>query len=289
MLELIFVIVVIGVLSKFGVEFMAQAYRNFIFSNINNKLQAQSAAAVELIAKRLEYRIKSSVVARKTEISAPTPLRDASVSGSEWLILEWVGEDVDGLRGTNQPYWSGVLDLDDGSTSALALRSPGTNLATVASNIISLGGNGITDAAVHFVGGVDEPLGFAWLGLPVNRFERSIHPLTGGVANTLVGNFNDVDVYEHYKLAWSAYGIKHKDNNDLEFCYNYQPWRGETISDATCELIMQNVSSFRFRAVDSLLKIQVCVHSGGIVSGDSKDDAVTASGEYALCKEKTVF
>ena len=39
MLELIFVIVILGVLSKFGVEFLAQAYNNFIFSKINNTLQ----------------------------------------------------------------------------------------------------------------------------------------------------------------------------------------------------------------------------------------------------------
>ena len=46
MLELIFVIVIIGILSKFGVEFIAQSYKGFIVSNINNTLQSQSATAV---------------------------------------------------------------------------------------------------------------------------------------------------------------------------------------------------------------------------------------------------
>ncbi|OHD86185.1 MAG: hypothetical protein A2Y52_04415 [Sulfuricurvum sp. RIFCSPLOWO2_02_43_6] len=50
LLELIFVIVVIGILSKFGIELLAQAYKSFIFSSINNPLQANGAMAVETIA-----------------------------------------------------------------------------------------------------------------------------------------------------------------------------------------------------------------------------------------------
>lgn len=282
MLELIFVIVVIGILSKFGVEFLAQAYRSFIFSNVNNKLQAQSEAAVEFIAKRLEYRIKSSAVARQGTGGTPTSIRDASVSGATWTVLEWVGEDVDGMRGITTAYWSGLLDLDDGGTTATALLSPATNLASVATNIANLGGEGIADAAIHFVRGVQDPLGFGWNGLPANIFERSIHPITGGNGNTLTGTFNNAEVFEFYKLAWSAYAIVHDANNNLWLYYNYQPWRGQDLGDGAKQLIMQNVSSFQFRPVDDLLKIQVCVHSGGIVDGNSDQ-------EYAICKEKTVF
>jgi len=34
MIELIFVIVVMGIIGKFGVEFLAQAYKSFIFSSV---------------------------------------------------------------------------------------------------------------------------------------------------------------------------------------------------------------------------------------------------------------
>lgn len=294
MLELVFVIVIIGVLSKFGVEFLAQAYRNFIFSNINHKLQSQSEAAVEFIAKRLEYRIKSSLIAREGLAGAATSIRDASVTGQSWTVLEWVGEDVDSFRGATTPYWSGLLDLDSATTNAINLPSPGSVLANVVTNITNLGSNGgIGDVAIHFIDGVQDPLAFGWDAFPniANRALRSIHPV-GSNVNSFTGNFANVEVFEHYKLAWTAYGIVHNANDELELCYDYQPWRtGDraTINNAKCETIMENVSSFQFRAIDNLLKIQVCVHSDGVISGDRKDDQVTASGEYAICKEKTVF
>ena len=62
MLELVFVIVVIGIIGKFGLEFIAQAYKHFIFSNINHSLQAKSTTAIEQISSRLRYRIKKSVI-----------------------------------------------------------------------------------------------------------------------------------------------------------------------------------------------------------------------------------
>lgn len=61
MLELIFVIVVMGILGTYGVEFLARAYESFIFSKINYDLQSKSGATVEFISKRLEHRIKRSV------------------------------------------------------------------------------------------------------------------------------------------------------------------------------------------------------------------------------------
>jgi len=298
MLELIFVIVVVGILSKFGVEFLAQAYRNFIFSNINNRLQAQSEAAVEFIAKRLEHRIKSSAITRQGLGGVVTSIKDASVSGNTWTVLEWIAEDVDGFRGTTTANWSGILDLDDAGTTQTTLRSPGTNFADTATSITNLGGLGIADAAIHFVRGNQDFLGFGWNGLPNNVSDRSIHPVgTNANGFTPTGNsagvgatFQGAEVFEFYKLAWTAYGIFLDQNDDLWLYYNYQPWRNQSINNGVVrQLIMQNVSSFQFRPVDELLKIQVCVHSGGLISGDANDDTATVTGGYAICKEKTVF
>ncbi|MBD3825184.1 MAG: protein containing prepilin-type N- cleavage/methylation domain protein, partial [Epsilonproteobacteria bacterium] len=38
MIELVFVIVALGIIGKFGVEFLAQAYNNYVYSSINNQL-----------------------------------------------------------------------------------------------------------------------------------------------------------------------------------------------------------------------------------------------------------
>ena len=82
MIELVFVIVIMGFIGKFGVEFLVQAYNSFIFTKINNKLQSSSATAIEFIGTRLEGRIKSSVIARTGEILSFDALSDINLSKS---------------------------------------------------------------------------------------------------------------------------------------------------------------------------------------------------------------
>ena len=112
MLELIFVIVIMGLLAKFGVEFLARAYDTFIYSSVNNKLQSNSATALELINKRLQYRIKDSVIVREninnnnfTSLASATP-------GTTYLVLEWISSDIDGFRGrVHIIYFSSFIQL----------------------------------------------------------------------------------------------------------------------------------------------------------------------------------
>ncbi|HHB52510.1 MAG TPA: type II secretion system protein, partial [Saprospiraceae bacterium] len=99
MLELIFVIIVMGIIGKFGVEFLAQAYKSFIFANVNNELQSNSETAVEIIAARLQHRIKDSVIARAATGATPVAIADAS--GTSYKVLEWIGYDDEGFRGNS--------------------------------------------------------------------------------------------------------------------------------------------------------------------------------------------
>ena len=306
MIELIFVIVIMGIIGKFGVEFLAQAYQNFISSSINNRLQSNTTSAVEFISSRLQYRIKASTIARETNGATPpyTLLSDYFTATAP--ILEWVGADIDGLRGTTTPHWSGIIDLNSTISHATALRSPGTNTGNLNTHIstVSNGSANINDAAIYFVNpdAIPSAEGWGWDGNgagfdtqindPANP--NQIHPIrsTGTVTdflpqrgdktatNTLAG----VEAFEFYQLAWSAYavGIAPADwdgqKGTLRLWYNYQPWQGEVYTDGNSSVIMEDVSSFRFIASGSLVKIQVCVKSD-----------LLADEEYAICKEKTVF
>ena len=78
MIELIFVIVIMGIIGKFGVEFLVQAYNSYIASSINNTLQYNSGAAVEFIATRLQDRIKDSVIVRTGAGAPVVALADAN-------------------------------------------------------------------------------------------------------------------------------------------------------------------------------------------------------------------
>lgn len=295
LLELIFVIVIMGILAKYGVELLSQAYRSFIFSSINNALQSNSAAAVETIASRLQYRIKDSVIAREADFTFSAL---AGYTAGTAPILEWVGADIDSLRGnsSNLPHWSGIIDLNP--SSATSLVSPGTDTGAVNTliGVLSNGGSGINDAALYFIGSDSDINNYGWNGTALTDHNTSVmHSIR---RSTVVGEenlfiptrgdtgadntFTDTNVYEYYQLAWSAYAVGISDydattkTGTLMLYYDYQPWKGERYTDGTPVKLMDNVSTFRFKAVGAIVKIQVCVNS------DLVED-------YSLCKEKTIF
>lgn len=310
MLELLFAIVVIGILSKFGVEFLAQAYRGFIYSNVNHALQAQSASTVEIIASRLQYRIKESVIARRDNaLNSFYSVNDLNTTFLDrYTVLEWIGEDIEGFRGTQLPFWSGVFDLENpiiAMNVGNILVSLETNTTNINNTILILSDNSSNfgDAALYFTGATHDITTFGWQGIyadtavafnnPITDQLQSVHPINSTVADSSyfipsVGTMQSVDIYEYYKLFWTAYAISFEDYNNttqagkLFLYYNYQPWLGESYSDPNVgikkTLLAENVSTFRFFAIDSLLKIQVCIKSN-LLKGE----------EHSICKDKTIF
>jgi len=294
MLELVFVIVIMGILGKFGVGFLAGAYSDFIFSKVNNTLQAQSEAAVESIATRLQFRIKDSIIARKNNGEFKT--LSSSDYDTEATILEWIGSDIDGFRGDNSPLWSGIIDLD--LSSASTLKSPETNTTALDDLITTLSqdsGTGVEDSALYFIGSDSDINAYGWDGNALTEHNNSVmHPIKAGdnldeFNSSITGvDFSDTDIYEYYQLSWTAYAVVHNAiTEELKLYYDYQPWNGDTYltkADGTAtqsSLLMENVDTFRFKAVGSVVKIQVCVKSD-IINGD-------ADGGYSLCKEKTIY
>ncbi|WP_457745018.1 protein containing prepilin-type N- cleavage/methylation domain protein, partial [Sulfurimonas sp.] len=258
MIELIFVIIIMGIIGKFGVEFLAQAYESFIFSKTNNELQSSSEIAVETIASRLQYRIKDSVIARKTTVSTPVAIADAT--GSTYKVLEWIGSDEDGFRGSSDnnvtpylPNWSGILDLNAGNKDTLV--SPQTDTAEVNGMISDLSSttHGVKDAALYFVGGnTNIQTGYGWNGALTNQ-QGAMHPIKAvvGHPNEFTSSngvdFSGIDVYEYYKLAWTAYAIVYEAGTNgkglLRLYYDFQPWNGGTIANAKSTVLMENVST----------------------------------------------
>ena len=126
LIELIFVIVIMGVLSKFGIEFLSQAYNTFIYSKIDNELHSKSSLALQIIANRLQYKIPQSTIKR---IDGGKPIFAAqSVNNpQEYNVLEWIGYDADGARGDSKALWSGIIDLNSSLTTSDKLFSTQTD------------------------------------------------------------------------------------------------------------------------------------------------------------------
>lgn len=302
MLELLFVIVIMGILANFGVELLSQAYKSFIFSKINNKLQSDSAYATEFITKRLENRIKQSVIFRNPALGNSDVNFRSLESGTDTnaSVLEWIGADLEGYRNGT---WSGIIDLNSTMTNANQITSLNTNTNTIDTLIRTLSYNTSTvnDAAIYFVGNYTANHEWGWDGdltkfdtlanvdiYPVNSDANVTRFIPAPTSVATPNSFSGVSAKEYYKLSWTAYAVALEDYNattnmgNLFLYHNYQPWKGEQYDDTGINvqknLILNNVSSFQFRSAGSLIKIQVCTK-----------DVLIASEEYSLCKEKTVY
>jgi prepilin-type N-terminal cleavage/methylation domain-containing protein len=298
LLEMIIVMVVLGIIANFGVEILVNAYENYIFTYVQNRLQSQSEVAVNEIANRLEYRIKESPIARVSKTSTPIPLTQAT-TGLGASVLEWVSVDREGWLGeTNTPLWSGFIDVNSPSATSNLLISPQTDLTKLDALIkkLSPSNTGVNQSALYFIGGTGNPIdGFGWSGAVISQ-DQFLHPIQASGNNftsSIAADFSGAEVYEFYQLAWSAYAIVFEDSDgdghgDLVLYYDYQPWLGETLSNhASHEILMQNVTTFAFKAEGNVISVQVCVSDEDLFNADEDNDNTT--GSYSVCKEKTVL
>ena len=290
MLELVMVMVIMGIVASIGAEIIASMYSNYIRSRTINRLESQTEITLEQIAKRLQYRIKESVIARKTA-SAPLSLADTSVDGS-YSILEWIGASNESFLGTPRPGWSGFIDLDSNDTNKTAgtLKTSDSNL-TDASNTISALTNGAIDltngkeAALIFKGISYNMADFGWGTLNNTDGSATLKVNVGAAINILrINDTIPTEITEQYTLAHTAYAIVPSDTNSTDFNltlrYNYQPWLNEEYTNGDTSVLAEHASLFRFKQDESILRLKLCLH----------DANQTGIGDIiVVCKEKVIY
>ena len=298
MLELIFVIVILGIVSSIGASVIAQVYESYIIQRAVHRASIKTELAINQLANRLSYRIDTSVLARELDGTNPIRLRDITIATpnlANYRILEWIGYENDGFVARNTPGWRGFTDLSHANTDDLNIESTGSDLASEQLVMNNLFGG----AAPAIVFSTDNYRNNAGLVIDYNAAcmyagaAGCIFPVN--IGGTTLG-FSGGDrvsgqmIYnEFYQLAGSAYAVvpdllPHKvipggtDVWDLSLVYNYQPWLGHTYAaDGTSSLLLKNVSVFRFTQEASSLRIKLCVIEA---LGDT---------ELSICKEKAVI
>lgn len=290
MLELVMVMVIMGIIASIGADIIASMYSNYLRTRTINRLEAQTEITLEQIAKRLQYRVKESVIARKT--GAIKALADTTVDSS-YNILEWIGYSNESFIGTPQPGWSGFIDLDNNETNRTnsTLKTSDSNLTHAATVISALTQNDIDltagkEAALIFKGQLFNFSDFGWGAITNNDSTATLKVIIDGTATDRLA-INDTlpnEIYEQYVLAHTAYAIESSDTNSTDFNltlhYNYQPWQNEEFSDGNNSVLAEHVSLFRFKQDESILRLKLCLH----------DNNETGIGEFiVICKEKVIY
>ncbi len=297
MIELVMVIVVMGIVASIGADIIANLYNNYLKTRSINRLQAQTEAVLDQVAKRLKYRIKDSVIAKK--VNAFVALPDATENHN---IIEWIGKSNESFLGEHNgtrvvPGWSGFIDLhnfNETNSSAKTLKTNGSNL-NYANNIISALSYGSVDLnktsnkqrpAIIFKGKDSYNVSnYGWSGNGAVATDGNYtYKVVMSNTDTLEINGTTMPntIYEQYDLAWSAYAIVPvSTGNDFNITlfYNYQPWENENYTDGNSSVLIEHASTFRFTQIGETIRIKLCIN----------DDNRSGDYNFAFCKEKVVF
>jgi len=309
MIELIFVIVVLGIVASIGSSAIAKVFDTYISQKALSTSSIKTEIAAMQIANRLNHAIPWTVVAK----NPLNPFNDficfvdnPQVSDNIHTAIEWIGVDNDSFEAMATPGWSGYCDTS--SSTRLTCPTPGSDIALSKNIIEKLSNNGInftsfagSKPAIFFkTDDYDNLTKYhpSCIGLVAGNTDCAIKAY--GIEGTAFTHptlaFTDSDPKiraEHYALAWSAYAIvpvNYRDINDdgifdvydLRLYYNYQPWEGEKYTDIgiPSAVLLNNVSVFKFTQLDNTIRFKICVQQP---IGGANVAPVT------LCKEKAVI
>ena len=267
LLELVVVIVVLGIIAMMSFNAIMNIYSNYFQTRTVNELETQTEIALEQISKRLEHRIKPSVIARKTD-GAFLALNDSGVNlNAEYEILEFIPyayeifNDVISLdandhvieQGGKAGRYSGYADLAK-SSPATGLISPGSNFTTgVVETIKDLtckddirnatcvdftkkdGGVVAIFSDVYY--NVQSSFGYSNGTVPVSLDIAKVGVKSTDGDTLEISGFDGKQISEQYHLAYTANAIVPEQSADpkdtangvfdLNLYYDYRPWMGE--------------------------------------------------------------
>jgi prepilin-type N-terminal cleavage/methylation domain-containing protein len=290
MLEMIFVIVIMSVISTMTFGMIAQFYEAYIQKEAAGQLETETKVMVEQIAAHLQNAIKESVVVLGSSSNCVGHI--SNVPSSTTLPgIAWVGENVEGrlgvwdaTKGQYMPGWSGYADLNQSDTIKIVTTgSDLTNLETIIDDLSGNSGSLSNNfSAVYFVGdgtianACDEFINYNI----ANKFPTFMYPINSFLGSTLKFDTakQPTTIKEHYKLAWSAYAIVLNGTN-LELVYNFRPWSStkNTIALGDRTTLGENISTFAVKYESGLIRFNVCI---------TKD---INGYPTTVCKEKVVF
>ncbi len=254
LIEVIFVLVILGIVASISSQIIVQVYENYITQKALYNTTTKTEIAINQIVNRLTYAIDGTTVTK----NPLTPPYTAASRGNNWIRLsdidvndpnhqqfttiEWIGYDNDSFSAMVTPLWSGLAKYDTaGGATRESFETPGSNLNSVATimNNLSHGKVDLSNtnpAAVIFsqqdneyiIGSEYDP---TCMGLIETTNTSCIFPVKVGtliagndtnLTFTRAADANNANllpkiITERYKLAWSAYALvpEDKDGDNL--------------------------------------------------------------------------
>ena len=292
LLEVIFVLIILGILASLGSEVIAKIYENYLLSRSVSTTSYKLDVAMMQIAKRYSQRVKGTAIAKAGSVTIS--LMTQVANGANFNHIEWFGRAFEARRGEwngtyYQPGWSGLADLNTSTKSVLV--TPGSNLSAASHIIEAVYGYDLNStntaqngcAVVFFntySGSLLSALG--WDGSTPNAVYTvyRVSDTKLGFLDTSIKKASDI-----YDLTCSAYAIDHNVSaKTLTLYYNYRPWLGENYTNGKKVLLLDNVTTFQMRK----LNIKVANDPGALEIRICSEDNTTGT-PVEFCGKKVIF
>ena len=254
LLEVIFVMVILGIVASISSQIIAQVYENYIMQRAVYNVSTKTELVANQIVNRLTYRIQGSTISKRHKkfLTRSNKIKigeaGADINNSDWLPLadipvgniytsiEWIGYDNDSFAANLLPNWSGIANYENSNINSFS--TPGSTLSNVATIMNNLSNKKVAltndkPAAVLFAHNNNfysdrneyNPLCMGLIPELGTSTTSCIFPVhRNGTDDSLTftrnkdSNFAPLQpkiITERYKLAWSAYAIAPEDpDND---------------------------------------------------------------------------
>jgi prepilin-type N-terminal cleavage/methylation domain-containing protein len=257
LLEILFVIVILGIIASIGSELIVKVYQQYIVQRAQHRASIKTELAATQIANRLASAIPGTVYRIKNDNTYES--LDSNFSGGSnddsYKGLQWVSADADSFTATRIPGWSGFCDIEESNQTTI--ETPGSALESSSTIINNLSASNL-NPKIYF------PYDYTAYDA---RIAGTTITLTGAGASHIV---------EHYKLAWSSYAVV-VEGGDLYLYYDFPASPAEPLGN-TKSLLMKSISTFKFKGAGRTIRFKIC-----------KEEEIGEDYNITACKEKAVF
>ncbi|WP_069632468.1 prepilin-type N-terminal cleavage/methylation domain-containing protein [Campylobacter pinnipediorum] len=291
LIELILVIVILAIVAGMTLNLVFVIYKNYVQSESISRVGSQADIILDQISKRLEYRIRSSDIARNSSDNSILNLNDSGLNSS-YNILEFIPYSYEAF---DLGVYSGIVDMDNSNTTNGSIETPGSNLDTSLFDQISPR-NKNKELAMIFRGvnyNVDSSFGYT--GANVDFAKVKFKDLTH-FNNDI--SFVGKQMSEQYYLAHTAYAIVVTKNDtsavsesasnrdfDLVLYYDYRPWLGQQYNQGSSTVLARHVSMFKFKEENGMVFLKLCLRDN-----QKQRSSLSKSGfDFNVCRTKAVF
>lgn len=300
LIELIFVIVLLSIISMFGADLYVKIYNSYTNNRATSDLEGETERTLNIITSLLRDRVKQTVIGRATD-NGEHPDGDfvyLDQVQEEHDVLEWIGKSTEtqyiGSANKGVLGWSG-FDIKMAVPSGdFVIQSPGSSLENAESILNSLN-TGTKSFGIIFNDGEVDANSFGY-NKTNNHTNIGTVKITSDDTMQIIGltsrNKNRyflvhtayaiVPVLDNNAADVNVRGIKSNTYNLLLY-YDFQPWEGEKYNnkDGKSVILAKNVTMFRFTYDNNSVAVKLCMR-------DNNRNFDAKKLDFIVCKSQVV-